>query len=237
MSIIHRCFLVTGASSGIGRAIAERLLNLGHQVLGISRDCSKFLVHHSNFQAIELDLDATEQIRPVIRSILKSHPHLDGVIFAAGIGQFGSLEEFSDAQIERLMRVNFTANVLLTKALLPAFKKKPSTDLIYIGSEAALKGSRKGTLYCASKFALRGFTQALREECASHRIRITLINPGMVKTPFFDQLNFEPGPDQVHAINARDLADTVQYLLESNPNIIIDEITLNPMQKVIHFKK
>ena len=59
----------------------------------------------------------------------------------------------------------------------------------------------------------------------------------MVKTPFFDLLNFEPGPEPVHTINAQDLADTVQYLLESNPNIVIDEITLNPMQKVIHFKK
>ncbi len=237
MSITQRCFLVTGASSGIGRAIAERLLNIGHQVLGSSRDCSKFLVPHPNFFPIPLDLNASDQIRPVMLSILKNHPQLDGVVFAAGIGQFGSLEEFSDAQIERLMNVNFTANVLLTKALLPAFKKKTTSDLIYIGSEAALKGSRKGTIYCASKFALRGFTQALREECASHKIRITLLNPGMVKTPFFDLLNFEPGPEPVHAINAQDLADTVQYLLESNPNIVIDEITLNPMQKVIHFKK
>ena len=124
MSLTQRCFLVTGASSGIGRAIAERLLNLGHQVLGSSRDCSKFSVPHPNFYPIQLDLNVSEQIRPMMLSILKNHPQLDGVVFAAGIGQFGSLEEFSAAQIERLLNVNFTANVLLTKALLPAFKKK-----------------------------------------------------------------------------------------------------------------
>ena len=105
------------------------------------------------------------------------------LIFAAGVGQFGSLEEFSYDQIQALMTINFTSPVLLTRALLPSLKRKTRADLIYIGSEAALKGSRKGAIYCASKFALRGFTQALREECSTDKVRVCLINPGMVLTP------------------------------------------------------
>jgi NADP-dependent 3-hydroxy acid dehydrogenase YdfG len=120
--------------------------------------------------------------------------------------------------------------------LLPSLKRKKNTDLVYVGSEAALKGSRKGAIYCASKFALRGFTQALREECAKSRVRVSLINPGMVKTPFFEGLSFEPGGDAGQFITADDVAETLQYILNSNPNIVLDEINLSPLNKVIHFR-
>lgn len=237
MQFVKRCFLVTGASSGIGRAIAEKLLALGHQVIGTSRDCGKFTRKHPLFSAYRLDLSALQLLQPALQRLQQDYPQLDGVVFAAGAGQFGSLEEFSFAQIEQLMTLNFTGNALLTRALLPALKKQRPADLIYIGSEAALKGSRKGAIYCASKFALRGFTQALREECAKSGVRVTLINPGMVKTPFFDNLNFEPGPEPGHSIEADDVAQIVQTVLESNPNIVLDEINLSPLQKVIQFKK
>jgi len=121
--------------------------------------------------------------------------------------------------------------------LLPALKRKPHSDLIFIGSEAALKGSRKGALYCASKFAVRGFTQALREECAKSNVRVCLINPGMVKTPFFDDLTFEPGDDDSQFILAEDVAEAVCYVLTSRPQIVIDEINLSPLNKVVKFKK
>ncbi|NOT86025.1 MAG: SDR family oxidoreductase [Methylococcaceae bacterium] len=236
MSAVTRTFLVTGASSGIGRAMAKKLLSMGFQVLGVSRDCSQFKHAHPNFSSFTLDLSALKQLPARAAELSKAYPQLDGVVFAAGAGQFGSLEEFSFAQIEQLMNLNFTGNALLTRALLPSLKRKQKADLIYVGSEAALKGSRKGTIYCASKFALRGFTQALREECAKSQVRVSLINPGMVKTPFFDQLSFEPGDDMTQYITAEDVADAMQYILSSNPNIVLDEINLSPLNKVIKFK-
>lgn len=231
-----RTFLVTGASSGIGRAMAKKLLAMGFRVIGVSRDCSQFKQTHVNFSTFTLDLSNLKQLPIRMTELLQTQPQLDGVVFAAGAGQFGSLEEFSYAQIEQLMTLNFTSNALLTRAVLPSLKRKRHADLIYIGSEAALKGSRKGAIYCASKFALRGFTQALREECAKSQVRVALINPGMVKTPFFDTLNFEPGSDASQYITAEDVADTLHYILSSNPNIVLDEINLSPLNKVIKFK-
>lgn len=231
-----RTFLVTGASSGIGRAMAKKLLAMGFRVIGVSRDCSQFKQTHVNFSTFTLDLSNLKQLPIRMTELLQTQPQLDGVVFAAGVGQFGSLEEFSYAQIEQLMTLNFTSNALLTRAVLPSLKRKRHADLIYIGSEAALKGSRKGAIYCASKFALRGFTQALREECAKSQVRVALINPGMVKTPFFDTLNFEPGSDASQYITAEDVADTLHYILSSNPNIVLDEINLSPLNKVIKFK-
>ncbi len=237
MHTLKRTLLVTGASSGIGRAIAKQLLQQGHTIIGTSRDCSQFKVSHENFHFIEIDYTQLNQLKPKLKDLEKTYPALDGVIFSAGYGQFGSLEQFSFTQIETMMTVNFTSPAFITRALLPGLKRKAHSNLIYIGSEAALQGSRKGSIYCASKFALRGFTQALRDECGTSSVRVSLINPGMVKTDFFDSLSFQPGDDETHGLLPEDIAETVNYILNSNPNSVIDEINLNPVNKVIKFKK
>ena len=237
MHTIKRTVLVTGASSGIGRAVAQNLLQQGHTVIGASRDCRKFTRQMDNFSSVQLDLSRLNELPQKIRQLQQTFPEIDAVVFSAGMGQFGSVEEFSYPQIEALMTINFTSQVFLTKALLPALKRKTSSDLIYIGSEAALKGSRKGAVYCASKFALRGFTQALREECGNSNVRVCLINPGMVKTAFFENLTFEPGDHESNAILAEDVAAAVLYVLDSREQIVIDEINLSPLNKVVKFKK
>ena len=236
MPTIKRTVLVTGASSGIGRAVARQLLQQGHTVIGTSRDCRKFTRSIERFSSVQLDLSLLNALPQKIRDLQQTFPDLDAVVFSAGMGQFGSVEEFSYPQIEALMTINFTSQVFLTKALLPALKRKANSDLIFIGSEAALKGSRKGAVYCASKFALRGFTQALREECGKNNVRVCLINPGMVKTPFFEKLNFEPGPHETNSILPEDVAEAVSYVLSSRPQIVIDEINLSPLNKVVKFK-
>lgn len=236
MSIIKRTVLVTGASSGIGRAIAKKLLQQGHHVIGVSRNIQQFTHPLENFSTVQLDLSHTKSLPAQLRELAKNFPNIDAVIFAAGFGQFGSLEEFSYAQIEALMTVNFTSQVFLTRALLPQLKRKQRVDLIYIGSEAALKGNRKGAMYCASKFALRGFTQALREECSKSGVRVCLINAGMVKTPFFDTLSFTHADDETNYLLPEDLAEAVDYVLNSRVHIVIDEINLNPLNKVVKFK-
>jgi 3-hydroxy acid dehydrogenase / malonic semialdehyde reductase len=234
--MIKRTVLVTGASSGIGRAIAKRLLQQGHHVIGVSRNSQKFTHTLDNFTAVQLDLSHTNSLPVQLRELAKNFPDIDAVVFSAGIGQFGSLEEFSYAQIETLMTVNFTSQVFLTRALLPSLKRKQRADLIYIGSEAALKGSRKGAMYCASKFALRGFTQALREECSKNGVRVCLLNAGMVKTPFFDSLSFAPADHESNYLLPEDLAEAIDYVLNSRAHIVIDEINLNPLNKVVKFK-
>lgn len=237
MYTLKRTILVTGASSGIGRAVARNLLQQGHTVIGVSRDCRKFTRQMDNFSSVQLDLSQINDLPQKIRELQQTFPEIDAVVFSAGMGQFGSVEEFSYPQIEALMTINFTSQVFLTKALLPALKRKASSDLIFIGSEAALKGSRKGAVYCASKFALRGFTQALREECSKSNVRVCLINPGMVRTAFFEHLTFEPGDDESNTILPEDVAHAVSYVLGSRSQIVIDEINLSPLNKVVKFKK
>lgn len=236
MHTVKRTVLVTGASSGIGRAVAKSLLRKGHLVIGISRTIEKFRTDIPGFSSVQLDLANMEALPKQLPGLVKAFPNIDAVVFCAGKGQFGSVEEFSYQQINDLMTLNFTSQAYLTRALLPALKRKPRSDLVYIGSEAALKGSRKGAVYCASKFALRGFTQALREECGKSNVRVCLINPGMVRTEFFGSLSFMPGDDASNALLPEDVAEAVLYVLATNSQMTVDEITLNPLNKVVKFK-
>lgn len=231
-----RTILVTGASSGIGRAISRNLLEQGHHVMGASRYCSQFKREMDNFTPIQLDLGRLDELPQKLDELQKQFPEIDAVVFAAGVGRFGSVEEFSCVQIEQLMAINFTSVVFMTRALLPGLKRKTHSDLVFIGSEAALKGSRKGAVYCASKFAIRGFTQGLREECSRSGVRVCLINPGMVKTPFFNTLSFEPGDNDSNYLLPEDIAEAVSYILNTRPRIVIDEINLNPLNRVVKFK-
>ena len=237
MHPLKRTVLMTGASSGIGRKIAELLLMQGHVVIGLSRDCHQFTTYHPNFISENISLEDLTSLPEKIKTLVTKYVEIDTIVFAAGYGRFCSLEEFSFTQIEALMNVNFTSQVFLTRAFLPQLKQKKRADLVYIGSEAALQGSQKGTIYCASKFALRGFTQALRQECSKSHLKVSLINPGMVQTAFFDQLNFEAGPKPEQHLHPNDVAKAVNFVLNSEPYCVIDELNLSPLQRVVHFKK
>jgi short-subunit dehydrogenase len=131
------------------------------------------------------------------------------------------------------MDLNFTSQAYVTRVLLPDMKKNGFGHLIFIGSEAALSGGRQGAIYSASKFALRGMAQSLREECASSNIRISILNPGMVKTEFFDDLSFRHGAEPEHYIEPDDVAAVALLALETRRGTVIDEINLSPLKKVI----
>ncbi len=231
---MSQTFLITGHSSGIGQHVCQSLLNQGHQIIGLARRLPTY--HAAALKSFPVDLADVDHLPDRIAE-LKSHiTALDGAIFCAGQGRFGTLEQFSYAQIRNLVDLNFTANALLTRALLPELKRRGRGLLIFIGSEAALQGKRKGTIYCASKFALRGFCQALREECASSGVRVSLINPGMVQTPFFDNLEFTPGHQPGQFIEPQDVAAAVCHLIDSPAHLVIDELNLSPLSHRVLFK-
>lgn len=209
----------------------------GHRVIGISRDCNQFTTPHARFKCLALDLSDPRSLAERLPATKRLLADVDTAVFCAGYGRFGHLEQFSFNQIQELISVNLTSQIFIAKTLLPGLKQKAFGDLIFIGSEAALRGSRKGAVYCATKFALRGFAQSLRDECARSGIRVSIINPGMVKSAFFDKLDFEPGADTSNYLEPNDVAEAVNFIINADPSITIDELNLNPLNKVVNFKK
>lgn len=230
-----RKLLVTGASGGIGTAITRRLLEQGHRVVAVGRKFTR-LADEEGLHKHCLDLASLDALPTRLESIIHDHPDIDGAILNAGSGRFGNLEEFSYRQIGDLVTVNLLQHLYVARALVPLFKQSGRGDLVVIGSEAALTGGRKGAVYSACKFALRGFAQSLRAECSSSGVRVCLINPGMVDTGFYDDLDFKPGDRGDNALQADDVADAVMLALDARPGTVFDEINLNPLKKVIQFK-
>lgn len=229
----RRRALVTGASSGIGRAIAERLLADGHAVVGVGRDAARLDLDGDAFSPEVLDLADLDALPSRLDELARRHPDVDALVLAAGRGALGGLESFAYREIRALVDLDFTAQAFFARAFLPGMKRRGRGDLLFLGSEAALRGARQGSIYCAAKFALRGFAQALREECSKSGVRVTILHPGMVRTPFFDDLPIAPGGDADNALAPEDVAAAAALALSLPPGAVVDEIALSPLKKVV----
>ena len=229
----QKLVVVTGASSGIGLALVKALLAEGYAVLGIAKSFEKAGLNHPNFSGRSINLADLDGLPEAMSLLLNEIDRpIKALINNAGIGRMGFLEQLSVKDIRLVMDTNLTSQVIVTKTFLPLLKKQGEGDILFMGSQAALKGARQGSIYCASKFALRGFSQALREECGKSGVRITLINPGAVRTPFFEKLQFEPGLAAENAIEPEDIASAVSMVLAARSGTVFDEITLSPRNQV-----
>ena len=231
----ERKVLVTGSSDGIGRSITLSLLNSGAKVIAVARDHSKFNPEMKNYIKYKTDFSNEEILLNTIAKIINEHKDLDCLVSNAGFGKFGTLETFSTKEINDFIFTNLTSHMILTNKILPHLKKIRKGNIIFIGSESALKGNKNGSLYSAAKFGLRGFSQSIREESCSKNIHVSLINPGMVRTSFFNNLDFMPGEDKSNAIEPDDIGKIIIDILSTRNGSVIEEINLSPLKKVIKF--
>ncbi len=228
-----KCVLVTGASRGIGRACCDRLAQLNIRTISLSRTPPQQLPESETHYPVDLaDLGASLEIT---RHILKHHP-LDAIVCNAGRGDIGSLENFSANQIQQSLLFNLINPLSLVRECLPHLRKQTRSNIVFTGSVSALQGARYGTLYSAAKFGLRGAAQALSHEVAGANCHVGIVNPGSVRTGFFDALDFEPGPAPAHALLADDVASAITQMLCSADQAVVSELTVQPRQHVISKK-
>jgi 3-hydroxy acid dehydrogenase/malonic semialdehyde reductase len=233
---LHRIAVVTGSSSGIGQAIATRLLEAGFAVIGLARHHNQYTLKHAHYHPRVVDLSDIESLDRIAVEISKNYPKISVVVCNAGFGDFRNLENFSHTQIQEFLNVNLVSHIVLCRHMVSGMKKLGQGDIVIVGSEAALIGKRKATLYSSAKFGMRGFAQSLRDEVGSSGLRVCLINPGMVRSAFFDNLDFEPGSSSENAMEPDDIAKIIVEVVEVRRGTVIDEINLSPASKVVHFK-
>ena len=228
--------LVTGSTSGIGRATCERLLADGDEVLGVGRELEKFPCDNPRYHPWRLDLADLDKLPSRLKELIGIVGTPDGLVCNAGAGRFGELEQFSYAQIARLIDLNFTSHAFLVRAFLPLMKRAGRGRVLFVGSEAALQGAQKGAVYCASKFALRGFAQSLRAECARSGIAVSIVNPSMVRSDFYRDLDFAPGQDPDHHLEPEDVAEVIAGILKARPEAVAEEVNITPLKRAIDFR-
>lgn len=181
--------VLTGATGGIGRAIAERLAPQCETLLLVARDAAKLEALRRGLgdaggrcRAVAADLASAAGREAVVRAAAAAPGGVDLLINNAGTSEFAWLEEHSDEMLERILRVNALVPMQLTRALLPLLAAQRAARVVNVGSIFGYLGYPGHAAYCASKFALRGFSEALRRELAGGPVRVTYFAPRSTQT-------------------------------------------------------
>ncbi len=188
VSIDRRVVLITGASSGIGKASAQYLHQKGYRVYGTSRYAMKLstadFVSSEQFELIGMDMTSESSISQAIETIIAREGRLDVVVNNAGYGLAGAIEDTQISEAQSLMETNFFGVMRVCRAVLPLMREQGAGYLINISSIAGLTAIPFQALYSASKFAIEGFSEALRMEVQPYGIKVVLIEPGDFQTEF-----------------------------------------------------
>ena len=184
--------LITGTSTGIGRAASELLAGRGWRVFATMRNLEKRrdleqaldkAGTRDRVEIVQLDLNDAASIKAAAASVLsRTEGRLDAVVHNAGVSAAGAFEDLPQAELRRVMETNFFGALELTKALLPAFRAQQHGRIALVTSEAAFMGQPANSIYCASKWAIEGWAESLAYEVVPFGIKVILIEPGPYRT-------------------------------------------------------
>ena len=210
-----KVFLVSGASRGIGRALAEEIADRGHVVYGSSRSWSA-AKSPLTFHPITMDVRDDESVRAAVQVVLDAEQRLDVLVNNAGISHSGPIEETPLHAVRGLLETNYLGVVRAVQAALPAMRKQGFGTIVNVGSAGGKIAVPFQAHYSASKFAVEGLTEALWQELHGFGIRVLLIEPGDVHTEIWDRsqhLLDENSPYldalvRFHTVKKKDMGDT-----------------------------
>lgn len=186
-----KTIIVTGASSGIGLAIAGLLHQSGYRVIGTSRNPEKHK-EKIDYEMLTLDVTSDKSVEEFMQTALAKTGTIDAIINNAGMIVCGSAEETPLELAKQQMETNFWGVVRLTRAVLPVYRKQKHGKIITIGSLAGLIGVPFETYYSASKHALEGFFKSLRLELKSFHIDVSIVEPGFFRSNLYNTATFAP---------------------------------------------
>ena len=222
--------IVTGASRGIGKAIALLLALQGAKVVAVARSEDELIELTNKTQGLGIVADVADESDAVhvVAETLRQYGRLDIVVCNAGVGSFNELENFSDTEWDRIFDTNVKGTFLLCKAVVPYFKAQKKGHIVGITSDVAKRTFAHGTAYGASKYAQDAVLGRLRKEVRPHGIKVSTIYPGLVDTYFNDT---RPGSAEAEKTHLRpaDVAQAVRYVLEAPAHVVIDELMLHPL--------
>lgn len=232
MNLSSKIVVVTGASSGIGAAFSKALVDKGATVYGLARSEDKLKKLNSEFGEIFIPVVMDVTNRGALKSWVNdtfSDDHLpDILVNNAGLGRFGDVDQLPVEEWEAMINTNLSALFYITRLIVPLMKQNQSVcHVANISSIAGTLGNPQLSGYNASKFGVRGFSEALFKELRYDGIKVTCINPGSIATDFFDKSG--AGGTHANMMQPQDVADVLINILETPDNFLINEITMRPL--------
>ena len=226
--------LVTGASRGIGLAIARKLAQMGAKVALCARDEGILQSIVCDFErdgltavAVRADISRASDVCSALQKTEQALGPIDILVNNAGIGYFGPVQEASEENWDAVLDTNLKSVFLLSKSVAPGMMRRQSGHIINIASLAGKNAFAGGSIYCASKWGLLGLTQCMAEDLRPYGIRVSAICPGSVNTEFSPHA----GKDPEKMLQAEDVAHAVTAIVTQAPQSFISEILLRPTQK------
>ncbi len=224
---------ITGASRGLGRALAHRLAGAGCRVALISRDAEALRALADDLQGtgarvFTADLADRNQIQEVVAEASAWSP-ADILVNNAGLGYYREFLDHSPAEHDRIIDVNLRAAIHLSYGILPGMLERGHGHIVNIASDLSFTPLANMAVYAASKFGLRGFSLSLMKEVKDRGIRVSLVNPGMIDTAFHNGQEGQLGAEG--ALQPGELADAVVQVLTQPGFQMVDEITLHAVHQ------
>lgn len=226
--------VVTGASSGIGKEVSQKLLYLGYSVIGISRNISQDTFASEKFTPLQADLSNITSTLLACENLKNKNIHI--LVNCAGFGRFEPHEELSPKTITNMTFLNLTSPMLLTNATLRSLKQT-NGYLININSIEAIKRSKFAGVYSATKAGLKAFGDSLFEETRKSGLSITNINPDMTQSNFYNELRFETSTKEDEKLLSSDIANAVEHILTMRKGAVVSDYTIRSLKFGISKKK
>lgn len=229
---MKKVIIVTGASSGIGKATALQLIQEGHTVYGLARRVENMQdLVRAGGNAMAMDVTQHDQVKAVITDIVNKENRIDVLVNNAGFAIWGAVEDVSYEDAKRQFEVNIFGLAEVTKAVLPTMRRQKNGTVINISSIGGKIYSPLGAWYHATKHALEGWSDCLRLEVEKFGIDVIIVEPGAIKTEFGDVMNdnFSRSKDGVYAelatLITAAVEDTYKPGKSSSPNVIAEVIS------------
>ena len=190
---MNKTIWITGASSGIGKALAVKFANEGWKVAASARRenlLKELSDKYSNIESFPLDVTDSNKCHSVFKDILDKFDNIEICVFGTGIHDPKSEKQFNLEKIKKIMEVNFFGTMNSINSIYNYYKEKKSGQISIISSVAGYRGLPAAGAYCASKSALTSFAESLQFEMKRKNVRVSLVSPGFIKTPMTDQNDF-----------------------------------------------
>jgi NAD(P)-dependent dehydrogenase (short-subunit alcohol dehydrogenase family) len=232
ISLAGRVTLVTGASRGIGAAVAEMLAREGAQVIRVARTLTSGV--KGQFEDISCDLTDWRQVSELATRVLARHGPPEVVVSNAGAFLLRKLEATDAADLEVQLGVNLRAPFAVAKGFLPAMRTAGRGSFITVGSAADHVGFPENSAYAASKYGLRGLHETLLAEYRGTGVRLTLVSPGATDTSVWDPVDpdhREGFPSRAHMLHPTDVAEAILFVATRPDHVLIDWLRLGPTRK------
>ena len=226
---MSKTFIITGASRGIGRGIFLSLLEQGYQCIGLARNeqtLNKLIAEISpelrdNAFSYAVNIADEKAVIEVLQNIKGKFSVIDGLINCAGVMEPGFLD-LSSEQIQRMVNINLMGTIFLCREISELMKQQKHGNIINISSMAGKRAFPRAGMYCASKFAVSGFSEALYKELLPYNVKVTSICPSAVATDMTKDFDLDPEV----MIQVEDIINAVNYVLSQTAGACIPELQI-----------